>query len=278
MRIQLCWSLIPVLGIIFLSSPIAAFGQNNPTTLAGNPVTVNVAVVTETRGEIIAPDHHPYVAALNPPELTVILQVIGKVLKDPHYFYNTQISTADLNDGVALRFLDPGAGILNPVDSPLYRQMVWAGELGFPVPLNFATTPLTAKWISHIQGSFDVIAGGKTKEIQIDEVGNMSGQTVAQPDLAQAGITLQILSVPAQNMLVLKASSPPGAIESVAVMRNGAAINSGYILSRLSDSTSQIMIPLSHTPDAQTELILHVLSGQSTIHVPFDLQNIPLPR
>ncbi|HTV49063.1 MAG TPA: hypothetical protein VMG59_11535, partial [Phycisphaerae bacterium] len=84
MRVKLHRMLTPILGVLFLSSSITAVGQNSTATSTSNQITVNVAVVTETRGEIIAPDHHPYVAALNPPELTVILQVIGKVLKDPH--------------------------------------------------------------------------------------------------------------------------------------------------------------------------------------------------
>jgi len=275
MRTRLHLALIFFGGITFLLRPVSAIAQSNA---ADSQVSVVAAAVLETRGEILVPDHHPYVTALNPPELTVILQVLGKTLKNPHYFCDVQFAAADLDNGVMLRYINPGADALTPVDSPLYRQMIWSGELGFPVPLNFAPTPLSAKAINLLQGSLEVVAGGKTLEIHINQVESLLGQTVVQSDLTQAGITLQIGPAQTPNTLTLKVDAPPGAVESVAVMENGKAINNGYILEKDSDTASQMLIPLSRAPDAQTELVLHVLSGQATYRVPFDIQNIPLPR
>jgi hypothetical protein len=269
--------LILILCLLFGSGSFPAIGQTSPPNAADNAVVVQAAAVLETRGIILAPDHHPYVTALNPPELSVILQVSGKALKNPHFVYNVQLAAAGLSDGVDLKFLNPGVNNLVPVDSPLYRSMIWSGELGFPVTLNFATTPLTAKSISILQGSMDVIAGGQIQDIRIHDLSGLVGQTVTQPDLTQAGITLKIDAMQAQS-LVIHLNAQPGVVESIAVVRGGVAINSGYILTKISDFESLVEIPLNRAPDARTDLVLHVMWGQKVFHVPFDLQNIPLPR
>lgn len=279
------WQFILALLALLVSTGLTAnFRFAGQTAVGSTPpptVDTRVAYVAESRALIFAADKAPYAQALaKRMGLTVCLRVVSPLLKNPNCYHHVRIITDVLNTGHTLTPIAPRWNQIVPVQSRLYERMRQAGEVGFPVLLHFLAPAPKAAEIRELIGSMDVMAGGRTTVISLENPAALVGRRINNAALRAANVRIRVTGVTKarhSQFLVVDILAPAGVFESMSVAQKGKIISGGYILAHMPKGEDKLMIPLQHALHASAVLRINVLTGWHEYRVPFSLQHIPLP-
>lgn len=271
---------MPLLVYLMLNCHIEA-----QTQAAGDKppfVQTHVAYVTESRALIFATDKGPYAQYIAKHlGLTVCLQMASKLLQHPNFYHHVHIITDVLNTGHTLMPIAPRFRQIVPVQSPLYKKMQQAGEVGFPIVLRFAAPSLQAATIRELIGTVDVAAGGKFRTISVTNPAASTGKAISNAALRAAHVRMRVMGVNKTRhslFLTVEIIAPRGVFQSLAVAQKGKTISGGYIIAQLPRGMDKIMIPLTAAPGSSAVLRVTVLTGWHEYRIPFTVKDIPLPE
>ena len=264
--------------LLFLAAPSALHAQNAPPPT----VQINVAYVTESRALIFAADKPPYARSLaRHLGLTVCLNINSKLLRHPDFYHHVRIITEVLNTGHTLTPIAPRFRQIIQIRGHLYQNMQQAGAVGFPVVLRFAAPSPKAANIRELIGSLDVAAGGSLRTITLNNPSTLVQKHIANAGLLAAHVRMRIMQIIKSRhsrFMILEVMAPAGVFQSVSVQQNHKIISGGYIIAQLPKGINKLMIPLTAALGPNAQLNMTVLTGWHEYHIPFTLNNIPLPE
>ncbi len=218
--------------------------------------------------------------------LQVRLQVISRAIHHPHRCLSLHISSAMLSNGVALKLIPRQFAKAVEIPAQMRYTMQAAGDLGFPVALNFLPPANHVLRIASLKGSFVVIAAGTRKTFTIAGVKSLLGHDV--PATALPGTHIRIRVEPQrlrsngrpEKLLRLHVFGRPDILRAVVTM----AASTPKSPSAPSDIFMNIPhgilvgIPLAQPLNAESSLQLTLQIHEKLFRVPFDFKNLPLPR
>ncbi|NNM88382.1 MAG: hypothetical protein HKL95_07670 [Phycisphaerae bacterium] len=268
-----------LLAIASLGLPAAK--QNAPT------VRVLPICITENKSILLGGDKHtvgPYLARRQ--LLQVRLQVISRAISHPHRCFSLQISSAMLSNGVALRLIPKQFANAVAIPPQMRYAMRAAGDLGFPVALNFLPPANHVLRIASLQGSFVVVADGTSKTFTIARVRNLLGHEIPATALPGTHLRVQVEKQRTrpngkrEKLLRLRIVGRPDILRAV--------VSTAAAIPKSTPAPSDIFmdiphglvvaIPLAQPLSANASLQLTMRIHEKFFRVPFDLKNLPLPR
>jgi hypothetical protein len=146
------------------------------------------------------------------------------------------------------------------------------------VELELAVSARKATAIKSLKGELQVLAGGEEKVVTLTKLTSSSGKPLDDPVLKAAGLQVTpIKSERDDSALTLQFSGSDDGLKDVEIVdAAGKKINNSYLSSRINDQrTSQY--DLDRPLDDKVVVKLHLVVGQRTVTVPFDLKDLKLP-
>ncbi len=218
--------------------------------------------------------------------LQVQLQVISQAIRHPHRCLSLHIRSAMLSNGVALKLIPRQFAKAVEIPHQMRYAMQAAGDLGFPVALNFLPPVNHVLRIASLKGSFVVIAAGTRKTFTIAGVKSLLGHEVPAADLPGTHIRIRVEpqrlrpNGRPEKLLRLHVLGRPDILRAVVIM----AASTPKSTPAPSDIVMNIPhgmvvgIPLAQPLNAKASLQLTLRIHEKMFRVPFDFKNLPLPR
>ncbi len=270
----------------FMLSQLRAYGADKgritPAPIpAVLPPQVKIAAILQTRGIIISQFKKPYIDALNSKlGLRFVLEVTGSAFVDPQGISNLHLYAKSVEGGGRLQLISPVGPAMLKIDSHLYATMQQDGAIGFPVVLRFAPAPPLARKLRHLTGSFDVLYGGTTHAVQINNLAAMAGKEVENTQLSKWHIHVSILpahTADKSTFLTILIHGPADCFRSLQIKQGKSVISHGYFSAILPNQTVRVMVPLQQPPVAATSLVLNLMVNQKKKNVRFHFAHVALP-
>jgi hypothetical protein len=217
--------------------------------------------------------------------LIVFLRVDG--LDQPARLANIVLTEAKDDAGTDL-LKQNGAGGDNKiitelpnVTRPLHDKVVEDVPKAFYAQVNLRMSARQAQRIASLKGEVRVSVGGGEKPavVTVPAVKALGGKKVEHPDLARAGLTLQVAEQGPQEQLELAlmiSGEVPRDSDVSVVGADGKSVSTGCSGSSGKNAIQQLMKlqrPLNDTDRLRITLPL----GQKKVTIPFDLKDIELP-
>jgi hypothetical protein len=149
---------------------------------------------------------------------------------------------------------------------------------GFDVELELAVPARKATTIKSLKGEFHVLAGGEEKVVTFTKLKSMQGKPLTDPALKAAGIDATVGKSSGNDpALVVDYKGAADAITKVEILdAGGDSMSSGQFSSGSGDAQNVNYMLGKPLDDAMT-LKLHLVVGQKTVAVPFELKDLKLP-
>jgi hypothetical protein len=246
--------------------------------LAADVVSVKPTEISETRVKQIVKGN-----SWDKSGLEITLHVEGATVDAATAFGKMKFTTAVDDAGGDLKpkeekgfFSGPSEDKFNKID----RFMQEKGAKGFDVRLKLALPKRSAKTIKEIKGEMQVLAGGDEKVVEVKNLATQAGKSIDDPALKAAGLQIKFTKAQAdasKTDLPVEVKGDPNNIKEVEILdASGQKINQGYSSGSFGGA-EQISYMLSKPLDDTMTMKIHVLVGQKTMPVPFDLTNLELP-
>lgn len=250
-------------------------------------VSVQPICITQTKSIFLGGDKHtlvPYLARRQ--LLQVRLQVISRAIRHPHRCLSLRIRSAMLSDGVALKPIPRQWARAVEMPPRMRYAMQEAGDLGFPVALNFLPPTEHAQRIATLQGSFLVVAGGVIKTFTIGHVASLLGHDVPAAELPDTHLRIQVEKQrlrpngKPEKLLRLHIFGRPAILRAVVTTAAATAKSEGVPSDIFMDVPHGMVvgIPLQQPLSAQACVRLTLRIHEKFFRVPFNCKNLLLPR
>ena len=250
-------------------------------------VSVLPICITQTKSIFLGGDKRTVAPYLTRRQLLQVrLQVISQAIRLPHRCVSLHIRSAMLSNGVALKLIPRQFADAVAIPPQMRYAMQAAGDLGFPVALNFLPPANHVLRIASLKGSFVVVADGSSKTFTIARVRNLLGHEVPATALPGTHIRIRVEKQRMrpngrpEKLLRLRISGRPDIMRAVVI--TAAAIPKSTLAP--SDIFMDIphgmvvAIPLAQPLSTNASLQLTLRIHEKLFRVPFDLKNLPLPR
>jgi hypothetical protein len=246
----------------------------------GEPPKVAAVGAREVRGtNRIEPDS----SSSGGPGLTVTLRVEG--LDQPARSGRVVVTEAKDDTGADLKPELRSGGAGEPTEFPPATRRTGANTVE-ELPAFYARVPLKlparqARKLASLKGEIRLVTGGgdKPKPIKIPGINTLYGKTVDHPDLARAGVTVQVAEHSEIEPLVLSVMIsgrvPRDASVSV-IDADGKSITAGGSGS-VGDGAAYWQTHLKRPLRDSDALTVSVPVGQKPVTVPFELKDVELP-
>lgn len=251
-------------------------------------VSVIPICVSQTKAILLGRDKAtfgPYV--LEKSLLEVRLEVITRAIHNPLRCKALRITAAMYNNGTSIMPSRDHA-LHHDVFIPAHMRyaMQAAGDLGFPVALDFSPPLQPVQRIAMLQGSFVVIAGGSVRTFWIKNVQNLLGKDVISAQLMRIGIRVHIKKLlqrpngKPEKLLWLKLVGRSDLISAAVVQDlRGAGKGAGQSQIVVHSSHSLLVgVPLYKPLSAFSVIKLKLRVDEKRFRVPFALKNLLLPQ
>jgi hypothetical protein len=149
---------------------------------------------------------------------------------------------------------------------------------GFDVTISLALPARKASAIKSLKGEFEVMAGGEEKVVTLTKLKSMQGKPLADPVLKAAGINGKVAKPTGDDpAFTVDYTGGTGAIKDVEILdAAGNNISNGRFSSGFGDAQN-VSYQLSKPLDDTMTMKMHLVVGQKTVKVPFDLKDVKLP-
>jgi len=148
----------------------------------------------------------------------------------------------------------------------------------FDVTINLALPARKAATIKSLKGEFEVMAGGEEKVVSLTKFKSMQGKALTDPVLKAAGINGKVTKPTGDDpALAIDYTGGTDAIKEVEILdAAGNSISNGRFSSGFGD-TQNVNYMLSKPLDDTMTMKMHLVVGQKTVKVPFELKDVKLP-
>ena len=148
----------------------------------------------------------------------------------------------------------------------------------FDVTIELALPSRKATAIKSMKGEFEVMAGGEEKVVTLTKLKSMQGKPLADPALKAAGINGKVTKPSGDDpALTVDYTGGTDAIKEVEILdAAGTNISNGHFSSGFGD-TQNVSYQLSKPLDDTMTMKMHLIVGQKTVKVPFELKDVKLP-
>ena len=148
----------------------------------------------------------------------------------------------------------------------------------FDVAIQLALPARKASAIKSLKGEFEVMAGGEEKVVTLTKLKSMQGKPLADPVLKAAGINGKVTKPSGDDpALTVDYTGGTDAIKDVEILdAAGNSVSNGRFSSGFG-GTQNVSYQLSKPLDDTMTMKMHLIVGQKTVKVPFELKDVKLP-
>jgi len=148
----------------------------------------------------------------------------------------------------------------------------------FDATIQLSLPARKATAIKSLKGEFEVLAGGEEKTVTLTKLKSMQGKPLDDPTLKAAGINGTVAKPQGGDpALAIDYKGSTDAIKEVEILdASGASVSSGRFSSGFGD-TQNVNYLLSKPLDDTMTMKMHLIVGQKTVKVPFELKDVKLP-
>lgn len=264
------------LAAILVPSPLPPKPASKPI-----PWSVTPVAIIRTAATVFDPDRKPYLDWLSHRAgLQVLLRFNGP--EKIRAFTGLRIIHAGLNTGVNLHVLSPATNTFVLPDRTRLDRMARAAALpGRILPVLLSLPSIKAKVLTRFAGRCSLVVGGHSRLVELKHIQSMRLGPVALPAGLFPRIRLALLHKPkpgTKGLLALQLSGAPDAFESASVVTGHHRISHGSLVLGSLAGPQKILLFLSQPSSPDSELKLHLRSGQKMLIVKFSLRPIKLPQ
>ena len=148
----------------------------------------------------------------------------------------------------------------------------------FDVTIQLSLPARKATAIKSLKGEFEVLAGGEEKTVTLTKLKSMQGKPLDDPTLKAAGINGTVTKPQGGDpALAIDYKGSTDAIKEVEIVdASGSSVSNGRFSSGFGD-TQNVNYLLSKPLDDTMTMKMHLIVGQKTVKVPFELKDVKLP-